>query len=176
MAEWRPVLGREGLYEVSSEGAVRSVPRVLMRSNGIPQTVRGRVLRQYLGNHGYWVVSLRHNNESIPVCVHRLVCEAFHGPRPEGYEVAHNDGCRTNGRADNLRWATRLENIRDKATHGTQPRGEQIYNARLTEDQARQALAAKKGIRALARQFGVHPSTLTSIRIGKSWRHLREAA
>jgi len=176
MAEWRPVIGHEASYEVSRDGAVRSVPRTIMRSNGIHQTVRGKLLRQYVGNHGYLVVSLRVNGESKPLCVHRLVCEAFHGPRPDGCEVAHNDGCRTNSHADNLRWATRLENIRDKAAHGTQPRGEQIYNAKLTEATAQLILKSTESDRSVARRFGVSAGTISSLRRGRSWRHLQRAA
>lgn len=52
--------------------------------------------------------------------VHRLVCEAFHGPAPEAtMDVAHNNGNRTDNRAENLRWATRAENIADQRKHGT---------------------------------------------------------
>lgn len=57
------------------------------------------------------------------VSVHILVCEAFHGPRRLGLEVAHNDGNRLNASATNLRWATRLANIADKWLHGTMPGG-----------------------------------------------------
>lgn len=52
--------------------------------------------------------------------LHRLVCEAFHGPEPQpGMDAAHNDGDRRNNHANNLRWATRAENIADQWSHGT---------------------------------------------------------
>lgn len=44
--------------------------------------------------------------------VHRLVCEAFHGPCPKGYECDHKDEDTRNNRADNLRWIPRVQNMR----------------------------------------------------------------
>ena len=43
---------------------------------------------------------------------HLLVCTAFHGERPEGYECDHINGNNLDWSADNLRWVTREENIR----------------------------------------------------------------
>ena len=43
---------------------------------------------------------------------HLLVCTAFHGERPEGYECDHVNGNNLDWSADNLRWVTREENIR----------------------------------------------------------------
>ena len=45
------------------------------------------------------------------VC-HKLVCTAFHGERPEGYECDHVNGNKMDWSADNLRWVTTAENIR----------------------------------------------------------------
>jgi len=44
--------------------------------------------------------------------IHRLVCEAFHGPAPEGMPVViHKDENALNNRADNLKWGTQKENL-----------------------------------------------------------------
>lgn len=44
--------------------------------------------------------------------VHRLVCEAFHGPPPfDKAVVIHLDEDATNNRADNLKWGTQKENM-----------------------------------------------------------------
>ena len=43
---------------------------------------------------------------------HILVCTAFHGERPEGYECDHINGNNLDWSADNLRWVTRAENYR----------------------------------------------------------------
>lgn len=42
--------------------------------------------------------------------VHRVVCEAFHGPEPfPNADVIHRDGDTLNNAENNLRWATRAE-------------------------------------------------------------------
>jgi len=44
--------------------------------------------------------------------VHRLVCEAFHGPAPDGRSVViHLDEDATNNRPENLKWGTQRENL-----------------------------------------------------------------
>lgn len=44
--------------------------------------------------------------------VHRLVCEAFHGPPPEGRPyVIHIDEDAHNNRPENLRWGSQKENL-----------------------------------------------------------------
>lgn len=44
--------------------------------------------------------------------VHRLVCEAFHGPAPCSKSVViHLDEDATNNRPENLRWGTQKENM-----------------------------------------------------------------
>lgn len=44
--------------------------------------------------------------------VHRLVCEAFHGPPPFPRAVViHKDECGTNNRPENLKWGTQKENL-----------------------------------------------------------------
>lgn len=42
---WRPVVGYEGAYEVSDRHRVRSLERVVQKSNGATQTIRPRVRR-----------------------------------------------------------------------------------------------------------------------------------
>lgn len=43
--------------------------------------------------------------------VHRLVCEAFHGPPPDGADTLHLDENPANNRPENLKWGTRKENL-----------------------------------------------------------------
>lgn len=116
--EWKPVVGYEASYEVSNRGRVRSVERVVMRSNGLPQRWRERILR--LGPHkaGYLQVSLWFGGVERKRMVHRLVMEAFVGPCPEEHEVCHGDGDPKNNCIENLRYGTHSENMFDKVKHG----------------------------------------------------------
>ena len=44
---------------------------------------------------------------------------AFVGPTPDGMQIRHLDGDRSNGRLENLTYGTGKENAADKNTHGT---------------------------------------------------------
>ena len=108
-------MGWEGLYEVSSLGRVRSVDRV----DSAGATRKGRVLRSGDQLTGHQVVHLSRASQVTTRTVHRLVLEAFVGPRPEGMEACHWDGNPRNNRRDNLRWGTRSSNRQDAVRHGT---------------------------------------------------------
>jgi len=61
--------------------------------------------------HEYMGVLYRGKNYKI----HRLICEAFYGPPPDGRNVVlHADENGTNNSADNLSWGTQKENLNAK--------------------------------------------------------------
>lgn len=109
-AEWRPVAGYEGYYEVSSDGQVRSA----MRRKGS----KGGVLKAGTTKAGYKLVSLWRDGKGLSCNVHRLVAAAFLGPCPPGMEVRHLDGDPTNNDVANLRYGTGSENCQDITRHG----------------------------------------------------------
>lgn len=116
--EWRPVLGYEGGYEVSSLGRVRSLDRTVTRRDCSRHTYRGRVLKQKF-QHYYFRIGLTKRGVTTSFCVHRLVCEAFHGPRPTSTSVVrHLNGEHTDNRPENLTWGTCAENTADMVRHG----------------------------------------------------------
>lgn len=99
--QWKPVVGYEGLYEVSSHGNVYS-----MRTK--------KILRTYNQN-GYLHVHLYKNGHRKNWAVHRLVANAFI-PNPENLEtVNHIDENKTNNHIHNLEWMSRGDNIRYSA-------------------------------------------------------------
>ena len=116
---WKPVTGHEGIYEVSNHGRVRSVDRTVTRSDGQVHRRKGKLLRTPLNQRGYQVVNLCIQGKCQIRTVHSLIAETFIGTRPEGMEVCHNDGIKTNNRVDNLRYGTSSENMLDNVRHGT---------------------------------------------------------
>lgn len=117
---WRPVLGWEGFYEVSSHGRVRSLPRVAHRRTKGPVPVAGRILA-WVPIGRYPSVKLCRDGFQVRRPVHILVCEAWHGPRPLGMECRHIDDVALNVSPENLRWGTRSENMRDRVLNGIDP-------------------------------------------------------
>lgn len=83
--------------------------------------IRGRILSTPLDCHGYPSLILSMRGVKIPRKVHRLVLEAFVGPRPDAYQGCHYDGDPTNNRLDNLRWDTASANNKDRVRHGRHP-------------------------------------------------------
>ena len=122
--EWRPIVGYEGLYEVSNLGRVRSLDRYVKCGYEAYRLQKGKVLSPTKDTNGYLKVVLNCNGKHKSINVHRLVTEAFL-PNPDNLpEVNHKDEDKTNNRVENLEWCTRKYNvnfgtarIRSKDTH-----------------------------------------------------------
>jgi hypothetical protein len=122
--EWRPLAGYEGLYEVSSDGQVRSLDRIT--NDG--RHLKGRALKAHANKErgGYLNVSPSKDGVQHSMRVHKLVAAAFLGPQPDGTEIRHLNGNPADNRAENLAYGSRSENQLDSVEHGTQ------VNARKT--------------------------------------------
>lgn len=102
---WKPV-PRHPRYEVSSHGRVRNA-------------ATKHVLRPQRHTKGYVKVHLGRHVQQL---VHRLVCEAFHGPPPLPTDHAdHLDFDPTNNTPSNLRWLSASLNSGRQVRWG--PRG-----------------------------------------------------
>ena len=170
--KWRPVVGFEGIYEVSDLGRVRS----LRFRNKQTDRVRAepKILALWTHCKVYCGVTLRRDGKSISRLVHQLVLEAFVGPRPPGTESAHGPAGPSVNRPSNLRWATSKENTADIIAAGNMPMGERHYTARLTavDVLAIRDLKGKRHYRDLAEDYGVAPTTIRGILNGYNWKHV----
>lgn len=129
--EWRPVVGYEGYYEVSSEGDVRRVKRP--DSLGRPR--RCGLLKKIV-DRGYVRFSLCQDRRAVGFAAHRLVAIAFLGPPPTpDHVINHRDGVKSNNHPSNLEYATRSENTRHAVRMGLHPSGQRHGMARLLDAQ-----------------------------------------
>jgi len=179
--EWR-ILVEFPDYAVSSLGRVN---RIKADRHGRPGA--GPTLGT-LGNHGYLTVTLHRHIKQYTRLIHRLVCEAFHGPMPgRGYHSAHHDGNRVNNRSTNLRWVTPEENNMDKHRHGTMkvgnahhaivnpecmPRGVDHGNAKLTDIEVIKIRQDRRPQKIIAKDFGVSQSLISQVKRKKIWAHV----
>lgn len=194
--EWRPVVGYEGLYEVSDAGRIRSLDReVPLRirlsdrpsgerrfSDGPKGTkqVQGRIIS---GDtmRGYHRCTLYAHAKGSRKSVHRVVAEAFlpdpGPPPPIGYwTVNHKDGNKANNRVSNLEWMSCAMNRYHAIHNGLHARGVRTRTAKLepndvVEIRERYAQGHVSQM-ALARTFGLDPSTVRAIVYGHSWKHV----
>jgi hypothetical protein len=121
MEEWKDIEGFEGCYQVSNYGRVKSLPRVIEKSNGKKHTIRGGILSTYTRKKdGYVDVTLKDHGDAYCILVHILVAKAFCPGYKEGFEVRHKiegfEG-RSYNHADNLEWMTSSEQALGRETN-----------------------------------------------------------
>jgi uncharacterized protein (DUF433 family) len=165
--QWLAVPGFEGRYEVSNQGRVRSLDRVI-KARRWP----GKILARRLSWGGYPVVGLSAFSKQTPFFVHLLVLTVFASPCPEGMEALHGPGGRLDASIGNLHWGTRQENVLDRIRDGTHNRGARHGMARLTQaqvDEIRARWAAGETQTALAAEFGTTIGNVHNIVRYKTW-------
>jgi hypothetical protein len=169
--EWRPVVGWEGWYSVSNTGRIM---RVAKGRGSYP----GRLLKPQLNHDGYPVIGMtRGDNKKVMRLVHTLVVEAFIGTIPDGMEVNHKDGIKTNNYPGNFEFLTHLENMRHasrmklwKKVH----RGESASNVKLTSIDVNdlRRLARMIPRKHIVLLFEISNAQAYRIISRKAWKHL----
>jgi hypothetical protein len=116
----------------------------------------------------YLVIVICQNKKRVTKKVHSMVAETFLGPKPKGKECAHGNGKHTDNRVENLRWATRTENLIDRLKHKTNPLVKLTY-----EDSDDIRLKARNGVRVelIAREYGVCKATIYNIISNLCWKN-----
>lgn len=169
---WTDIPGYEGLYVVSADGQVASLPR--STPTGV---LGGKVLRPLVGSNGYHRVSLSSCGVAKRYLIHRVVLLAFVGPPTAKQEARHLDGNRERNVLSNLEWGTRSENAYDRSRHGTNPnrKGERHPLTRLTDADAlaiHHLAISGVAYREIADTFKTSISTISRLRNRMGWSHI----
>jgi hypothetical protein len=108
---WKDIPDYEGYYQVSNMGRVKSLLRIIQKSNNRIMTFQPKILS--LNKHyknGYFSVHLRIFDKVERKSVHRLVGLLFLDAVKDKLEINHIDSEKSNNRYDNLEWVSRSEN------------------------------------------------------------------
>ena len=165
--QWQPIPGYEGIYAVSSWG------RILSRARSRPP----HILKPIYQRDGYLTVILYKDHHPATSRIHRLVLQAFAGPRPHGYVSNHIDGLKSNNRLSNLEYIPRRQNDIHAAQLGLKPRGERHWKAKLTEDDIyaiRELASAHVNQDTIAAIYGTSQACISDIFLRKSWAWLKD--
>jgi hypothetical protein len=154
-------------YEVDTNGGVYSL-----------KFGKRRKLKPAIKRDGYLAVGLSNNGKHKAFKVHRLVMLSF--VCESKLQVNHIDGVKTNNNLSNLEYCTPLENMRHAIESGLMNRskGENQPCSKLTEKDVMEIktalLTLYNGINNdLARKYNVSNSTISEIKIGKKWKHVK---
>jgi len=171
---WKDIPGYEGFYQISNKGRVKSLV--------FKDYKREKILKYCKNINRYstrFFIDLKRNCIKERFYIHQLVALAFIGPCPEGMEVCHNDGNAENNCAENLRYGTHQENMRDMIRHGTNngkgPAGEKNGNSILTDNQVKEIIQQiNDGINfeQIANNFNVSIPVISNIKCKRLWKHL----
>ena len=103
--EWRPIIGLEGMYEVSNLGNIRGLDRYVESMSrwgtSYQKFCKGQLIKPVKMPNGYLQVSLGGKRETY---VHILVAEVFVDNPDNKHQVHHINHNRADNRAINLRW------------------------------------------------------------------------
>lgn len=167
---WAAIEGYEGIYAVSDTGEVMSMN---YKKSMLPGLLGFNVLRGYLAVH-----LCKPGIKEKRVQVHKLVAEAFIGPRPSGMNINHKNGIKSDNRVENLEYVTPSRNSKHSFEIGLQcNKGEQHSRHKLTDDAVRdirRRAIGPESKRALAREYSVSYAAIHYVVTRKRWAHVSD--
>jgi hypothetical protein len=174
---WKTAPGFEGVLQVSSDGHVRSLPRVvdaIRKGVAMRQARPGKVLSPFIARNGYPTISLMRAGVRKKYTVHRLVAAAFCEGHAEGLTVNHINGVKADNRAVNLEWVSLARNTELQWRDGlVDLRGEAHPDAKLTARKVRiirRLLALGAACNEIGELAEITPTIIYRIRDGAAWQ------
>jgi len=173
---YKPVLGWEQTHLVSKQGTVKVLERKIKGKGNSIKVLSEHELSFNLQN-GYETVALYCNGFLKRKPLHRVVYEAYFGKIPDGMQINHIDGVKTNNHLDNLEAVTPKQNTQHAWRIGlcTKQLGEDCSTSKLKDDDIRKIRQmSKSGIsqNKIAKVYNLHQTNVHYILVGKTWSHV----
>jgi hypothetical protein len=170
MEIWKEIQGFEGLYEASTYGRIKSLPKFVLNNRGGGYT-KEKIKSTQLNHKGYETVSLSKNGIDKRVFVHRLIALTFISNPDNKPQINHKDGNKLNNHYDNLEWNTNQEN--QLHAYKTGLNKSHRANVKLTLEQIesikKEYIPKVNSQTKIAKKYGVHKSTIQAIISGRNW-------
>ena len=114
---WKDIPSYEGIYQVSNQGRVKSLSR-LINWRGVKKTTKERILSECKNSDGYVCYVLNKDKSKKYVKAHSLGFEVFNGKYDKTkFEIDHIDNDRSNNNLSNLRLVTRAQNCMNRSLY-----------------------------------------------------------
>lgn len=177
---WKDIPGYEGLYQVSTLGKIKSLPKKWIVRNGGTHITKEFIRNGEIGRGGYLYINLCKRSKPKTFLIHRIIAQTFIFNLGNKPCINHKDGNKLNNNVENLEWCTYSENHKHAYKLRLMNReGERHHLHKLTEIQVMEIKKIMKnknnerGIWAkIAKKFNVHPMTISGIVCGRNWRHI----
>ena len=160
MEEWRPIVGYEEFFLISSEGNLFS-----KRTN--------KILKQNKVSGGYLAHITKIKGKNVVLKIHREVAKAFIICDYVGLVVNHKDGVKTNNNLNNLEWVTHKQNTQHALDNELKVNltlvNKGLLSQKLSKEDCEYICSVFKlkdkeyGARALGRKYNVNHETIINI-------------
>ena len=177
---WKSICDFEGFYEISNLGNVRSVERLVHKSNGRHAIFKSNPLKPTMGA-GYFRVVLSMEGFKRTLSIHRLIAIAFI-PNPKKLScINHKNGIKTDNSLGNLEWCSYSENTKHAfktglLTSGLKGKtGESHPTSKLKSKEVviiKDLINAGQTLISIAKRFNISDKAISDIKIGRTWRSI----
>jgi hypothetical protein len=175
---WKDIKDYEGIYQVSNQGRVRSLDRIVVNKNGINIKRKGRVYKLSPEGSGYYQVQFYNKGKRVHKSVHRLVAFCFLINNNNLSDINHKDGNKTNNNVNNLEWMTHSDNMIHAHNNGLLRNvdGENNNMSKITKiiaiDIFKKSWNTKIKQKEIADMYGISISCVSLIKRKKTWKHI----